>query len=110
MRICVVSPRYGTEIVGGAESVAREWATHLKDRGHSVSVITTCALNHHTWSNELPKGETTVEGVSVTRYPVTSTPDLELTPRLFTGISRLPMPRQHDLLRNTGYSDELLEG
>jgi O-antigen biosynthesis protein len=110
MRICVVSPRYGPEIVGGAESVARGWAKHLSERGHDVSVITTCALNHHTWRNELSEGDTTIDGVRVTRYLVTVAPDRELIPRLFSGISRLPPPRQRDLLQNTGYSETLLDG
>ena len=57
-RIAFVTPRYGDSVVGGSEAVVREAAHGLADRGWDVEVLTTCALNHYTWANELPAGTT----------------------------------------------------
>lgn len=67
-RIVFVTPRYGDAVVGGSEAVVREAAQGLAERGYEVDVLTTCALDHYTWENELPPG-TTVEGsVTVRRF------------------------------------------
>jgi len=68
-RIAFVVPRYGVEIVGGAETLARGFAEHLVDR-FDVDVFTTCARDHHTWKNTLPDGEESQAGVRVRRFPV----------------------------------------
>ncbi len=70
-RIGFVVPRYGEEILGGAETVVREMAEHLVSTGRAdVHVLTTCARDHYTWRNELPPGETAVNGVVVCRFPI----------------------------------------
>jgi glycosyltransferase involved in cell wall biosynthesis len=51
-----------------------------------------------------------LDGLKVTRYPVSVCPDFGLIPRLFRSIPYLPPNRQEDLLLNTGYSARLLEG
>ena len=55
-RIAFVTPRFGADIVGGAEAVARDIALGLVERGWEVEVLTTCAVNPYTWANELPEG------------------------------------------------------
>lgn len=68
VKLAFVVPRYGGEIVGGAESGARMLAEHLvMDRGWEVEVLTTCARDAITWRNELPAGKTVVNGVRVHR-------------------------------------------
>lgn len=69
MRIAVVVPRYGREVNGGAETLAREYATRLAPR-HDVTVLTTCALDYRTWADHFPAGESTEDGVRVVRFPV----------------------------------------
>lgn len=65
-KILFVSPRYGLEVNGGAETECRAYAEHLKER-YDVSVITTCAKDHMTWANEYEPGEIVINGVRVIR-------------------------------------------
>jgi O-antigen biosynthesis protein len=64
-----VVPRYGEEVIGGAENLARLTAEELARRGFRVSALTTQALDHHTWKNHYPAGESTLGGVNVKRFP-----------------------------------------
>jgi glycosyltransferase involved in cell wall biosynthesis len=71
MKLVVVSPRYGLEIAGGAETAARLLATHLAQRdGWTVEALTTCARDAVTWADAYPAGETVIDGVRVRRFPV----------------------------------------
>ena len=88
-RLGFVPPRYGTDVVGGAESVMRELAHELAGRGWDVDVLTTCARDHFTWENVFPAGVEDVDGVTVRRFPaVISTPRAEraaLNGKIITG-------------------------
>jgi glycosyltransferase involved in cell wall biosynthesis len=64
-----VVPRYGEEVVGGAEDLARRTAEELARRGCLTSVLTTCAVDHYTWRNHYPAGTARLNGVEVTRFP-----------------------------------------
>ena len=68
-RLAFVTPRYGEGVVGGSESVLREAAQGLVERGWEVDLLTTCAIDHHTWANAHPPGEFVEEGVRVRRFP-----------------------------------------
>ncbi len=68
--LAFVCPRYGTEVLGGAETVVREMAERLVARGLSVEILTTCAVDHYTWDNYYPPGESDVNGVLVRRFPI----------------------------------------
>jgi glycosyltransferase involved in cell wall biosynthesis len=71
MKVVFVTPRYGPEIMGGAESAARLLAEHLAAvPGFEVAAYSTCALDHITWENELAAGTTDMHGVTLTRFPV----------------------------------------
>jgi glycosyltransferase involved in cell wall biosynthesis len=74
--IGLVPPRFGDEVIGGAEAVIAEVARGLAERGHSVEVLTTCALDHYTWANHYPEGaEELAENLVVRRFPTeTDTP------------------------------------
>jgi len=67
MRVAFVVPRYGEDIVGGAEYYARMVAEHLKE-GHAIEVLTTCARNYLTWKNEYEPGIESINGVIVRRF------------------------------------------
>lgn len=71
-RIAFVVPRYGSTVVGGAESLCRALAANLTNAGTTVDVLTTCAVDHFTWLDELPAGESLDNGVRVRRFPVGS--------------------------------------
>ncbi len=71
MRVGFVTPRYGPEVMGGAETAARQLAEHLVAlRGWEVEVFSTCALDHLTWENVVAPGDSTLHGVVVHRFAV----------------------------------------
>jgi glycosyltransferase involved in cell wall biosynthesis len=69
VRLLFVTPRWG-EVAGGAERAMRGFATRCCD-GYDVEVATTCAVDHHTWRNELPVGVERDGDVTVRRFEVT---------------------------------------
>src|SRR5690349_11439893 len=68
-KVAVVVQRYGEEIIGGAESHARTLAEGLHSRlGYDVSVLTSTAMDHHSWENVYPEGESELNGVRIFRF------------------------------------------
>jgi glycosyltransferase involved in cell wall biosynthesis len=68
-KVAFVTPRYGPQIMGGAETAVRQLAEHL--RAHTdweAEVHTTCALDAITWSDVLEPGTSEVNGVTVHRH------------------------------------------
>jgi glycosyltransferase involved in cell wall biosynthesis len=76
-RIALVPARFGQGAVGGAEIVLEQMARRLQARGWEVEILTTCALDHHTWENVLPAGKAMEDGLLVHRFPVVTTPGPE---------------------------------
>jgi glycosyltransferase involved in cell wall biosynthesis len=68
-RLALVPPRYGAEVIGGAEAVLREMAAGLASRGWDVEVLTTCARDHFSWANEYQPGVERDGDVTVRRFP-----------------------------------------
>jgi glycosyltransferase involved in cell wall biosynthesis len=112
MRLAIVVPRYGPGIVGGAETLCRDYAQRLHAAGHDVEVHTTCARDHFSWSNEFPAGTTLIDGVPVHRHPVTMAKDhgsvTMLHARLDAGF-RLDAAGERRWVENTGYSEPMLQ-
>lgn len=92
MKLGVVVQRYGADINGGAELHARYIAERLAAR-HDVTVLTSCAHDYVTWRNELPEGETSINGVRVVRMPV----DRERDPDEFGRLSFDVFDREHSV-------------
>ncbi len=69
-RIALVPPRYGPDVVGGAELVLREVAQGLAARGWEVEVLTTTAIDHYTWANHHRPGDELDDMVKVRRFSV----------------------------------------
>jgi glycosyltransferase involved in cell wall biosynthesis len=67
-RIAFVPTRFAPGIVGGAEAATRHTALGFAARGWDVEILTTCAVSHYTWANDLPAGTTTEEGLTVRRF------------------------------------------
>jgi glycosyltransferase involved in cell wall biosynthesis len=67
-KIAFVIHRYGKEIVGGAEFQCRSYAESLT-QWCDVTVLTSCASSYLTWENDIPPGESFVNGVRVIRFP-----------------------------------------
>lgn len=69
MKLAFVVPRYGEEVVGGAELAARMLAERLVTRDDvDVEILTTRAIDSRTWAAEYPEGDVTVRGVRVRRF------------------------------------------
>jgi len=69
MRLAVVVPRYGPDLGGGAEGLAR-WVASSLARRHDVTVLTTCAHDYRTWADHYPAGAGRDGAVTVRRFPV----------------------------------------
>lgn len=70
MRIAFVLSRFGREVIGGAETLARGLALEAIRHGWQVEVWTTCATSYTTWNNDLAPGRDQVDGMPVLRFPV----------------------------------------
>lgn len=68
MKIAFVPPRYGLEVVGGAEYAVRMFAENLVRAGDHIEVFTTCAREATTWADAYPEGTEWVNGVAVHRF------------------------------------------
>lgn len=68
-KIAIINQRYGTEVNGGSEYYTRLLAEHLQTY-YDVTVLTTTALDYHSWENYYPVGTSRIHGVKVCRFPV----------------------------------------
>ena len=75
MKVALVVQRYGIEVHGGAETLARRMAELLTDHVE-LEVLTTCAVDYMTWTDHYPVGADEVNGVSVRRFSVPEPRDL----------------------------------
>ena len=66
-RIALVVQRYGDEVNGGAEALARMLAERLTAR-FDVEVLTSCALDYSTWAMHYAPGLSELRGVRVLRF------------------------------------------
>lgn len=89
MRVAIVVQRYGTEVLGGAETLARRVAELLAP-ATDVTVVTTCALDYLTWADHYPPGEDDVNGVRVLRFPVSEPRDPKRFARASDKVYRAP--------------------
>ena len=111
MKLAIVVPRYGPQIVGGAETFARRLAELLSPLEFDVQVWTTCTDNLGIGDNVYPAGPQRLEGVYVYRFPV----DLrfrderlfhELTAQ-FMGYGRTTVEDEYTWIENNVHSPAL---
>jgi glycosyltransferase involved in cell wall biosynthesis len=76
LRVAIVVQRYGEDVNGGSETLARRIAELLVD-DVDVTVLTTCALDYLTWADAFPPGQENINGVRVVRFPVSTPRDLK---------------------------------
>jgi glycosyltransferase involved in cell wall biosynthesis len=68
-RLSFVIQRYGEDVIGGAEELCRRVAEQLT-RDFTIEILTTCARDYLTWANHYKPGKSTLNGVTVRRFPV----------------------------------------
>lgn len=73
MRVDFVVPRYGADVVGGAEFAVRSLAEQLvARRGWATRVLTTTARDSRTWAAGYPAGDEDLGGVRISRFALDS--------------------------------------
>lgn len=90
-RAAVIVQRYGSEVIGGAEHHARLLAEKLTtELDWQVDVFTTTARDYRSWEPYYPTGQTSLNGVCVTRFnPIRLRhPLFEIYNRLFCLLAR----------------------
>ena len=101
--LAIVVQRYGADVTGGSESLARAVAERLA-ADHNVTVFTTCARDYVTWKNELAEGRETIGGVEVRRFRSEEERDLQSFNALSDSLFDKPHAAEQELdwLRRQG--------
>ena len=111
-KIAFVIPRYGANILGGAEIHCR-WIAERLAKEFSVEILTTCANNAILWENHYSPGDDVVNGLSVKRFPLSNRNKerfKSLEHQRHLNPSRTPKNESREWLRNMGpYSQDLLD-
>lgn len=69
MKLAFVTPRYGENVLGGAENLCRQVAEYIsKYPDIDIDIITTCARDYVTWENVFEAGAGEINGVNVKRF------------------------------------------
>lgn len=77
VKVGVVVQRYGAEVVGGAETLARDVSERLNAAGFDVTVFTTTAKDYISWDNHYPPGESILKGVLIQRFSTDHSRDIK---------------------------------
>jgi glycosyltransferase involved in cell wall biosynthesis len=101
--LAIVVQRYGPDLTGGSESLARAVGERLAGE-YEVTVLTTCARDYVTWRNERPAGTERIGGVDVKRFLVEEERDLTAFNRFSETLYGRPHSREEELdwLRRQG--------
>lgn len=108
--LAFVIQRYGAEVTGGSETLARSLAERLAP-DFDVTVFTTCAKDYVTWRNELPAGRSTSGPTEVLRFPVLEERDLDAFNRFSDTLYGRPHTVDDEMLwlrRQGPYAPELV--
>lgn len=115
MKMLWVVQRFGSTILGGSEQAVRMFAEKMRDRGHDVTVLTSCAKSYVDWANSFEPGESIEDGIRIVRLPVERPRDQKSFQHLHELVLReqmMPRFQQFDWARSIGpelvnFEDEL---
>ncbi len=110
-RIAVVSFRFGSQIVGGAETSLRTMAQTLLRAGHLVEVFTTCTNTESDWHNDFSAETATLDGLTVHRFPIDPHDHAahgEIVRAILDADGRVPLELQERYLELSIHSTALL--
>lgn len=115
IRVGIVVQRYGSDVVGGAETLARDIAERLNAAECDVTVFTTTAKDYITWQNHYPPGEAILKGVRIKRFPVEEEREIEpfnkLSDVIFNPGHTAAAEEEAEWIRRQGpYCPTLIEG
>jgi glycosyltransferase involved in cell wall biosynthesis len=94
--LAIVVQRYGPDVTGGSESLARAIAERLAGE-YDVTVFTSRARDYVTWKNELPEGPETLGGVTVRRFGSVRERELQSFNALSDALFDKPHTQQQEL-------------
>jgi glycosyltransferase involved in cell wall biosynthesis len=61
---------YASDLIGGGETLVRQFSRRLIDNGYSVEILTTCICNYQDWREVYQPGLSLVDNISVRRFPI----------------------------------------
>jgi glycosyltransferase involved in cell wall biosynthesis len=96
VKLALITPRYGGEIMAGAEHAARLLAEQLSLR-HDVEVLTTAARDRRTWRNDYGEGADRIRGVLVRRFAVNQPHDANAFRQFSERIMGVPRSRAEEM-------------
>ncbi len=104
--ISFVVPRYGTDVLGGAETATRRLAEALvRHSDTKVEILTTTAISLATWDNHYSPGNDSVNGIATKRFKVDSgrIPNFaEATKRALAHPASLTLGEANEIIRLQG--------
>jgi glycosyltransferase involved in cell wall biosynthesis len=112
LRVAVVACRYGTNLVGGAETSLRTMAEALHQTGHQVEVFTTCVRAEANWTDDLPEGTREVAGIPVHRFRLSHQDPLryrEAMSAILQADGKVPAEVEEMFLQHSFRSSRLIE-
>lgn len=71
-KIGIVTPRYGVDVLEGAESGICGWAEQLAARGYTVEALTTTTIDMVNWGDHTSPGVEHLNGVTIRRFHTSS--------------------------------------
>jgi glycosyltransferase involved in cell wall biosynthesis len=69
MKLAFVCPRYGENVIGGAEQLCKQLAERFVcESNNTIDIITTCAEDYVTWKNKYSEGNSIINNVHIKRF------------------------------------------
>jgi glycosyltransferase involved in cell wall biosynthesis len=80
--VAFVTKAYGSDLVGGGETLVRQFSRRLMEHGYTVEILTTCVRDYRDWDEIYSPGLSLVDNVPVRRFLLRQTVDIHEHRRL----------------------------